>query len=119
MQFAQGVLVAQAKDKAAYIKSMFYLILAISIILGIFVLCMPSILLANHQSPHLVKLTIPYFFWLALCCPLMAVNGLWQQCFLVFQKPIWILYLAITYFIIAVAGNYIFILGWHHMHGLV
>jgi|GEM_PF-2970522 len=116
LQFAQGVIIAKSKNKEAIIPQLTSLILIIGCLLGLGLLWMPSILFWFHDSSALIKLTIPYFHWLALTCPFIAFNGLWQQIFLVYKKPTWIVGIACLYFIVSVFSNHIFILGFHHIH---
>jgi Na+-driven multidrug efflux pump len=116
-QFAQGVIIAKSPNKEALIPQLTSLILILGCSLGLGLLFVPDILYAFHDSSRLVKLTIPYFHWLALACPFIAFNGLWQQIFLVYKKPYWIVAVALLYFVTAVIGNHIFILGAHGHYG--
>lgn len=120
LQFAQGVMIAKAENRKQTIAQLTPLILLIGIVLGFTLLAMPMVLTWFHDSSHLVVLTVPYFHWLALTCPLIAFNGLWQQCFLVYKKPMWIVAVACIYFVAAVLSNHAFILGFHSInaHGL-
>jgi Na+-driven multidrug efflux pump len=111
--FAQGVIIAKSNHKKETIAQLTLFIIMLGILLGLGLLAMPSILTLAHDPAPLVALTVPYFHWLALTCPLIAFNGLWQQCLLVYKKPIWIVAIAILYFIVSVMTNHIFILGIH------
>lgn len=116
LQFAQGVIVAKSENKEEVIPQLTSLILLIGCILAATMLTMPTVLGWFYHSTQLIHLTIPYFHWLALACPFIAFNGLWQQCFLVYKKPLWIVAIAILYFLVAVTANHFFILGFHQYH---
>ena len=111
--FAQGVMIAKSNHKNETIAQLTAFILILGVLLGLGLLVMPSILTLAHDPAPLVALSVPYFHWLALTCPLIAFNGLWQQCFLIYKKPVWVAVIAILYFIVSVITNHIFILGIH------
>jgi Na+-driven multidrug efflux pump len=119
-QFAQGVIIAKSANKKETIAQMTAFILPMGILFGFALLAVPTLLRYAHDSAALIALTVPYFHWLALTCPLIAFNGLWQQCFLIYKKPIWVAIIAIVYFLISVITNHFFILGihGHHAYGL-